>query len=289
MTIRHLKTFIAVCEYGGITRAAEKLHVAQPSVSQTVAETESYYGVKLFVRAKRRLILTEQGKKLLPKAREAVESFENFEKLAYSAKFDPTVRIGASLTLGKTYIPLLLTRIKERYPEIAPRIYIDKTSAIESKVLDGELDFAIVEGAVSAEAEAKPFACDRLLAVCGANFSAPSSADLKLLAELPLLLREKGSASRDLLDSALAARGLAATPVMQSASNQAIIAAAIQNCGAAVLPEKLVLPYVNEGKLRTIEITDADFRRTSVIICGKNKIFTAAQRKIYGLCLETAK
>ena len=69
MTIRHLKTFVAVCEYGGITKAAEALHVAQPAVSQTIAEIEKYYGIILFDRINQRLVITELGKELLLKAK----------------------------------------------------------------------------------------------------------------------------------------------------------------------------------------------------------------------------
>ena len=69
MTLRHLKIFVAVCEEGGITRAAQALHLAQPAVSTTVAELEKYYGVALFDRIHQRLVLTKTGEELLPKAK----------------------------------------------------------------------------------------------------------------------------------------------------------------------------------------------------------------------------
>ena len=82
MTVRHLKTFIAVCEAGGITKAASALYVAQPAVSQTIAEIEKYYNVILFDRIGNRLVLTDSGKRLLAKAKETVASFDDFEQLA---------------------------------------------------------------------------------------------------------------------------------------------------------------------------------------------------------------
>ena len=80
MTIRHLKTFCAVCRLGGITRAAEELCVAQPSVSQTVSELERYYGVKLFDRMGRKLLLTPEGERLRVKAEEAIAAFRNLRR-----------------------------------------------------------------------------------------------------------------------------------------------------------------------------------------------------------------
>ena len=69
MTLRHLKIFVEVCEKGGVTRAAESLHIVQPVVSTAVSELEKYYGVRLFDRINRRLVLTGEGKLLLLKAK----------------------------------------------------------------------------------------------------------------------------------------------------------------------------------------------------------------------------
>ena len=68
MTIRHLKVFICVCKHGSMTKAAEELFIAQPAVSNTIAEIEKNYNVKLFERINKRLILTDEGKGLLIKA-----------------------------------------------------------------------------------------------------------------------------------------------------------------------------------------------------------------------------
>ena len=72
MTVRHLRVFVTVCECGGITKAAELMHVAQPAVSQTIADIEKYYGVVLFDRINHKLVLTDGGKNLLLKAKEVL-------------------------------------------------------------------------------------------------------------------------------------------------------------------------------------------------------------------------
>ncbi len=70
MSIRHLKTFILVCDLGSISKASEQLHVAQPAVSQTISDLENYYGITLFDRINRKLILTKEGQTLYKKANE---------------------------------------------------------------------------------------------------------------------------------------------------------------------------------------------------------------------------
>ena len=69
MTIRHLKVFVEVCENSSITKTAEIMHIAQPAISQTIADIEKYYNVILFNRINQRLVITETGKILLQKAK----------------------------------------------------------------------------------------------------------------------------------------------------------------------------------------------------------------------------
>ena len=68
MTIRHLKVFISVCETGSMTRTAKLLHIAQPAVSYTISELERLSSAKLFERVNQRLVISDFGKELLPKA-----------------------------------------------------------------------------------------------------------------------------------------------------------------------------------------------------------------------------
>ena len=127
MTIRHIRFFVAVCEAGGVTRAAEALHVAQPVVSTAIAELEKYYGIRLFERINQRLVITEEGKRLLVKARDALAGFEDFEALAKEGSERLQLRLGATLTIGRTRLPKLLCEIREKYPELIMIGGYDKT------------------------------------------------------------------------------------------------------------------------------------------------------------------
>ena len=134
MTIRHLKVFISVCETGNMTRTAKLLHIAQPAVSYTISELERLSSAKLFERVNKKLVISDFGKELLPKARAAVESFEEFERLAKRGAREESVKIGASITIGKTIIPKILSEIKELYPAAAPFVSINSTKIIADLV-----------------------------------------------------------------------------------------------------------------------------------------------------------
>ena len=288
MTIRHLKVFICVCECGGITKAAESLHMAQPSVSTTISELEKYYNVSLFDRINQRLVLTPTGKDLLVKAKNALAGFDDFETAASFEGQNPYIRIGSSLTLGKTVLPRYISRIKERLPNLKPSFFIDRTAAIEEKIECGAIDFGIVEGIVrSPYLKTTPIGGDRLIAVCSPS-DMKKSVCLAEFIKYPLLLREIGSASRDLFSKNLAERHLSVKPFAESVSNEALVSLAKDGHGIAVLPEGIVKDAIKQGSLCELTISDAVLMRTHYIVTHKNKRFNSLCQAAFNLLSEQA-
>ena len=283
MTIRHLKTFCAVCEEGGITRAAEKLCVAQPSVSQTIGELERYYGVSLFDRVGRRLVLTPEGERLRVKAQEAIASFSEVEEAARDTKARHIIRIGSSVTAGQMVLPRLITAIETTLDRAECRAIADSAAAVEQLVEEGSLDFALVEGSVSRALAAEAFFSDRLLAVCSAGMKIKNTLSPSELVSLPLLLRRRGSASRDLLDERLSALGLKAQPKLSSSSNSVLLAAAREGLGVAVLPEALVAADLSAGRLKEVRIQGLELSRRWFAVRRQDKKFTPVQQQAFEL------
>src|SRR5512133_2776400 len=100
MNFRHLRIFLTVCEVGNMTRAAKELYMAQPSVSQAIAELEKYYEVRLFERLNHKLYVTEAGKRLQSYAHHILNLSEQARKELADLNQGGSVRIGASLTVG---------------------------------------------------------------------------------------------------------------------------------------------------------------------------------------------
>ena len=283
MTIRHLKTFCAVCEEGGITRAAEKLCVAQPSVSQTIGELERYYGVSLFDRVGRRLVLTPEGERLRVKAQEAIASFSEFEEAARDTNARHVIRIGSSVTAGQMVLPRLIAAIEATLDRAECRAIADSAAAVEQLVEQGSLDFALVEGSVSRALAAEAVFSDRLMAVCSAGMKIKNTLSPAELVSLPLLLRRRGSASRDLLDERLSALGLKAQPKLSSSSNSVLLAAAREGLGVAVLPEALVAADLSAGRLKEVRIQGLELSRRWFAVRRQDKKFTPVQQQAFEL------
>ncbi len=148
MTIRHLKVFIAVAESGKMNIAAKNLYLSQPTVSQVIKELEEHYGVLLFERLSKRLYITEAGKRMLGYARKVVDAFQDLEYHMLPEQNREKLRVGASVTVGSCRMPEMLRRFKQMYPGIATYTYVGNTEAVERKLLDAELDAAVVEGRI---------------------------------------------------------------------------------------------------------------------------------------------
>ncbi len=290
MTIRHLKVFICVCKHGSMTKAAEELFIAQPAVSNTIAEIEKNYNVKLFERINRRLFLTDEGKSLLIKAQEVISAFDEFEEQALNSSKKPLLKIGSSLTIGKQKIPWLLRKLKENFSEIDFQVSINQTSVIENKILNGVLDFAFIQGKPSdPNIKSRLVDCNTLIAVCGKKYNMPDTVTLKELCSYDLLLREDESVSREFLDHIFALENLVVTPVMESISNQALISATAQNLGVTIMPEALLTRQLEKGGLRKITVSDYEFTRNSYLIHHKDKTFGSIKKEIFDFCYKNYK
>lgn len=287
MTLRHLRVFISVCKHSSMTRAAEELFIAQPAVSNTISEIEKNYNVVLFNRINKRLYLTEEGKSLYFKAQEVMNSFEEFEELAFNSSKKPLLKIGSSLTIGKQQMPRLIRSLKENFDNIDVQISVNQTSVIEDKILNGLLDFAFIQGRPSdPNIVSRLIDTNTLIAACGKGYQIPNEVTLKELCKYDLLLREDESVSREFLDHIFALENLTVTPVMESISNQALISAAVQNLGVTVLPEALLKRRLENGTLRKITVSDYEFTRNSYIIYHKNKSFGSVKKEIFDFCYK---
>ncbi len=287
MTIRHIKFFVCVAKHLSMTRAADELFIAQPAVSTTISEIERQYNVQLFERINRRLVLTDEGKKLLIKAQSVLAAFDDFEETATNSSKNPRLRIGASLTIGKQKIPGLLRKLKEHFAEMDFQISINQTSIIESKILNGAIDFAFIQGKPSdVNIDARLIECNTLAVACGKGYAMPDEVSLKELCEYDLLLREDEGVSREFLGHIFARENIVVNPVMESISNQALISAAAQNLGVTILPESLLTRQLQSGELRKITVSDYEFTRNSYLIYHKAKVFGSAKKDILDYCYE---
>lgn len=275
MTLRYLRIFEAVCRHMSITRAAQELYLSQPSVSLAIGELEKKYEVRLFDRIGKKLYLTPAGEELLGYARPLLSQIDDMEQHLRSGARKSILRVGVSMTVGSCLLPACAEQFAGDYPDIRVEALVERTSLIEQKVLENELDIGFVEGLPKApQLIISPFAEDELAVVC-----APDSALLRRgaircadLASIPLLLREKGSGTRAVVDNLTDMQGVTLKPLWESMSTLALISGTKRGLGAAILPLRIVQKDLDRGELAILPVEDVQWKRQFFRIQHRNKI-----------------
>lgn len=292
MTLRHIKIFTAVFRCSSVTKAAAELHLAQPSVSLAVKELEEYYGVRLFERIGRSISPTEAGKEFYGYALHIVSLFDEMEKKIRNWDTVGSLRIGASITIGTRILPVLLKEFRKEYPELRTEAFVGRSQAIEQRILDNAADIGLIENQPgNPDLCAIPFMQDELCAVVPPDHplaGRKKAAALEELAQYPFLMREKGSAGRDILDACFAVRQISVRPRMESSSTQAIVRSVAEGLGVAVLPYLLIKKDIEAQTVKQIPLKHP-LQRSLNIIYHKSKYLTKNMKAFMKLCRESGK
>lgn len=180
MNLEQLRGFAEVARTGHFTRAAEHLHLAQPSLSRQIANLEGELGVELFHRARGNVALTAAGERLLPFARRMLADAETArgEMAELAGLRRGRVRLGATPTLCTSLVAEVLADYRERHPGIDIEILERGSRSLISALMDGALDLALIvtsvsSGAARAVLEREPILSERLVVVSSAAAADP--------------------------------------------------------------------------------------------------------------------
>lgn len=145
MKLLQLKYFLTICEYSNISRAAGKLHVSQPSLTAAMKSLEQEFGITLFHRQSRGLILTEEGEIFRKEAAALMEHADLFsEKMMAMGTKKQDIRLGVSPMLSILLFPALVQSFHQAYPDARIQMVENGSVTNKSMVLDGMLDAAII-------------------------------------------------------------------------------------------------------------------------------------------------
>ncbi len=276
MNLRNLKIFKTVCEIGNMSKAAEKLYMTQPAVSQSIAKLEEEFQIKLFERLNKKLVLTHAGKTLYKYSQQILllvdEAQNNLEDLANMKH--GKLRIGASMTIGTYLLPAILEKFNQQHSQIKLNFIIDNTSVIEEKILNNSIDIGLVEGPISSsQIEISPFYKDQLFPICAADhpWAQVNSISSAQLEKENLIMREQGSGTREVIENTLDTYNLNYTITHVLNNIEAIKKALKADLGITILPEIAVRNELEEHTLVKVNLTDIEFTREFKIIHHTDK------------------
>lgn len=247
MELRHLKGFLAVAQEQNFTRAAEKLHIAQPPLSQRIRELEDELGVKLFERCTRRVHLTQAGETFL----EGVQSlFLQLDKAVEAARKVERgerglLRVGYTGRASQQLLPRVVLHFRQRYPDVQIDILgPHPTGLLRSHLLDGQLDVALCFLPLrDAQIDTRNFIGSEFVLALPAHhrLAAQEHVPLEMLANERFVgyPSNQGFHLRDCMDNACRAAGFTPHVVHESETSQVLICHIAAGTGVSVIPAEL--------------------------------------------------
>lgn len=323
MTIRHMRIFLAVTENGNnLTRTANQLYMAQPAVTVAIQELEQYYGVNLFDRLGKRLYLTEAGKQFREYVVRILGLFDDMEEGMKSWGSRGVLRVGSSITIGSQFMPGYVEEYAKTHPNIDTQVLIGPSDRIEKKILNNELDIALVESPVhESHLIAEQYMEDYLVIIAPGNSKerdlynsfcedqretqrqeasakqqerpdeiqdeSPKEIQEMTVEEFAsqrLLLREPGSGTRESIEKVLEPFSIQLKTSWEATSTTALVNAVISGLGISIVPRRMVEAPLRSGQIREIHVQGLEFQRYFYMVYHRDKLLTAPIRDFMELC-----
>lgn len=258
MTLDQLRIFLAVAEHAHLTRAAAALSLTPSAVSASIKALEARYGLALFDRVGRGIVLSAAGRSLLPEARNTLASARatetTLEEIGQGRR--GSLRIDASQTIASYWLAPYLVQFRQSHPAVDLEVRIGNTASVAAAVLDGSCEMGLVEGDIGATAlQVSLIGSDRFAIVVAPDHP---WADGRPLAPAALLdgrwiMREAGSGTRSAFAAMLAAIGVDSSRLevaLTLPSNEALRTAVMAGPFAAALSTLAVDADLRAGLLR---------------------------------------
>ncbi len=287
MNYAQIRAFHVVAEAGSFTRAAERIHVTQPTLSGQVAALEARYGVKLFERRGRGIELTDLGRGLRDITRRLFGQETEAEQLLTSAQglTAGLLRVGADAPYQ--VIPLL-ARFSRRHPGIRLSMSFGNSERVLQELLDRRCDIAVLPDIESdARIHAVPFRRDRLVVFVPRDHAWAGRRSLRFaeLAGQNLVLREPGSTTRAVLDRALAEAGVKPGRALEIGSREAVREAVAAGLGIGAVFES---EFGRDPRLHRLQLRDVDLHAVEYAACLQERRPVRVVRAFFDLLQETA-
>jgi DNA-binding transcriptional LysR family regulator len=274
MDLRRLEVFAKVAELGSFSRAAETLFLTQPTVSEHVRSLEDELGVQLLDRLGRGASPTPAGRLLLEYARrilalagEARQAIDQFQ-----GRMRGQLVVGGSTIPGEYVLPGLIGVFRAKYPDVTISLLVGSSRQVSTWVEEGRVEVGIVGARPAGRIlEARELMADDIVLIVPADHPWVGRQSV-LLADVqaqPLVLRERGSGSREALERALAAAGLdlgAFRVAGEIGSTQAVKQAVRAGVGIAFISRRAVRDECRAGLLSCLTVNDLSVPRSFYLV-----------------------
>lgn len=267
LDLRALELLVAVAETSSLGQAASRFGLTQPAVSARMTGLERALGLRLLDRDPSGTRLTPAGSDIVVAAKEVLAATGRLQLEAdrLLAEASGRLRVAASFTVAEHLVPTWTRQLRARLPDVALTLEVSNSSQVLSALKQGRVDLGFVEGPDEPPSEliSEVVATDSLVVVVapGHPWAGRPSIDGADLAGSDLVVRERGSGTREVLEVALRPWG-GARSRLELGSTAAILAAARRGDGPAVLSALAAADALEAGELCSVTVTGLDLTRS---------------------------
>ena len=282
-----LKVFRSVARHLSFTKAANELFITQPAVTKHIHSLEKEYELRLFNRKGNKIYLTPAGNVLLEYSNKISNlelKLEN-ELNKFKEKLTGKLRLGASTTIAQYVIPQVISKFHEKFPHVKLTLHSGNTEQIADVLNKGEIDLGIVEGKVkNRDIHYVHFISDELVVAASSKnyLITKDEISFKELLSLPLILRERGSGTLEVIEHALKSKKIKISSlnfVMYLGSTEAIKRYLENNNSIGFISTRAIERELKLGTLKIIKVKDFKINRSFdfITLQGSDPTNTAAQ------------
>ena len=292
-SIKQLQVFLAVVHHGSTLAAAHTLGISQPAVSAALAGLEKNLGTQLFHRWKKRMIINERGRSLLPMARKVINNARELDEMFTGGdnRINGTLRLGASRTLASYVMPEILSGFAADHPTVQLEVVSRNKTGIIEQIEDFSLDIGVIAGgARRPDVRSHPWLTDDLCVFCASShpLARKNSISESDLAQSHWVLREEGSGTREVFYNALP-EYLKPLNVLMVLDNIESIKRTVEHVAALSCVSRFALRReVESGILTELETPFLDLRRNYSFLVHREKENSLLTSYFIRTCLLTA-
>lgn len=292
MNLQNLRTFLKVAEFEHVTRASEELHLSQPAVTKIIQSLEQETRLALVERQGRRIVLTHAGRTLERYARR-IFALEREMEAGLDALRDlegGEVTFAANTTAWIYLLPPTVARFRARYPRVHLHITILNSQEIVAETLNWDLDFGLIEGdfpELPEQLRQRDIAHDELVLVVAPEHHLAGVTSLKLadLQNHELILREKGSTLREVVEQQFLRIQQRVHPLLTLSDNEAIKQMVMNGVGATFISSLCIQRELEHGDLMQIPIPGLQLRIPVSLVQRVDKQLSRAAQVFYSFLI----
>lgn len=281
MDFQRLAVFRAVARRLSFSRAADELHLTQPAVSKHIQQLEAELGVQLFHRVGKRVELTDAGRIVADYAQRVSALTEDVRRVLGELEGlrRGSLRLGASATPGLYLLPEMLARFRKKYPQVETTLVITNSADVTRRVSAGEFDMGFVGAPTETPGlQVRPFVGDEIVLIVppGHPLARQRAFAPDLLAQETLIVREPGSATRQIAEANLAQLEVVPKTVLEMTGCEGVKRAVSAGLGVAFVSRYAIALEVAQKVVSVLEIPELRFARQLSLITRKDARPSAA-------------